>query len=56
MTIAQRMTVAIAIEACSFLAPTAPATAIAAETPQTAPPAPKVAAKRGSSLSLIATP
>ena len=41
----------MAIGACSFLAPTAPAMAIAAETPQTAPPAPSVAARRRSSPS-----
>ena len=55
ITIAQRITSVIAIGASSFFAPTAPAMAIAAETPQTAPPAPSVAAKRRSSPSLIAT-
>ena len=44
IAIAQMMTVAIATEASSRLAPTAPATAIEADTPHTAPPAPKVAA------------
>ena len=41
--------VVMAIGASSFLAPTAPAMAIAAETPHTAPPAPSVAASRRSS-------
>jgi len=49
ITTAQTMTVVMAIGACSFSAPTAPAMAIAAETPHTAPPAPKVAARRRSS-------
>ena len=48
MTIAQTITTVMAIGACSFLAPTAPAMAMAAETPQTAPPAPSVAARRRS--------
>ena len=47
-TIAQMMTSVMAIGASSFLAPTAPAMAIAAETPHTAPPAPSVAARRRS--------
>ena len=45
----------MAIGASSFLAPTAPAIAIDAETPQTAPPAPSVAARRRSSPSQRAT-
>ncbi len=45
----------IAIGACSFFAPTAPAIAIDAETPQTAPPAPSVAHKRRSRPSLLPT-
>ena len=46
IAIAHMMTRLMAIGACSRLAPTAPAMAMAAETPHTAPPAPKVAAKR----------
>ncbi len=55
ITIAQTITVAIAIDACSLRVPTAPAIAIAAETPQTAPPTPSVAANRCSRPSLRAT-
>src|SRR5579863_7167507 len=51
MTIAQSTTTVMAIGAYSFFAPTAPATAIEAETPQTAPPAPSVAASCRSSPS-----
>ena len=46
----------MAIGACSFLAPTAPAMAMAAETPQTAPPAPSVAARRWSRPSRVRDP
>ena len=56
MTIAQMITMVMAIGASSFLAPTAPAIAIAAETPHTAPPAPSVAARRLSRPSLSADP
>ena len=52
---AQKITTVMATGACSFLAPTAPAMAIAADTPHTAPPAPKVAAKGFSSPSFRAT-
>ena len=45
---AQRITAVMAIGASSFLAPTAPAIAMAAETPQTAPPTPSMAASRRS--------
>ena len=53
-TIAQSTTKLIATGGYSFLARVAPATAIAAETPQTAPPAPSVAAKEFSSPSFRA--
>jgi hypothetical protein len=45
----------MATEVSSFFAPTAPETAMAADTPHTAPPAPSVAAKRRSRPSLRAT-
>ena len=49
ITMAQRITMVMTTGASSRLAPTAPATAMAAETPQTAPPTPSTAAKRRSS-------
>ena len=52
MMIAQKITSVMATGGCSFLARTAPATAMAAETPQTASPAPSVAASRRSKPSL----
>ncbi|NHH84720.1 hypothetical protein DRA46_06871 [Burkholderia gladioli] len=55
ITIAQTTTRVMATEACSRLARTAPAIAIAADTPHTAPPTPSTAAKRRSSLSARAT-
>ena len=55
MMIAQNTTRLMAIGGCSFFARTAPATAMAADTPHTAPPAPRVAAKRLSRPSLVAT-
>jgi len=55
IAIAQTITVVIAIDACSLRVPTAPEIAIAADTPQTAPPTPRVAAKRCSRPSRRAT-
>ena len=49
-----KITNVMAIGACSFFAPTAPATAIAPDTPHTAPPAPMVAARRRSRPSFTA--
>ena len=54
MTIAQSTTSDIATETCSVLAPTAPATAIEPDTPQTAPPVPSTAASRRSNPNRIA--
>ncbi len=53
MRMAQTVTTAMEMEMCSFLAFTAPPTAMEAETPQTAPPAPRTAPNWGSSLKIL---